>query len=329
MPARSRGRPGRGARLPRAQRRGQDHDDPAAARPAAPDDGPGRDLRARRQRRAVEAHRRLAYVPGETNLWPGLTGEETLHLLGRVHGAVDAAYRDVLVERFSFDPSKKVRAYSKGNRQKLLLIAALMSPARPADPRRADERSRPAHGAGVPAVRGRGARAEGQTVFLSSHILSEVEALCDRVGILRAGELVEIGTLAEMRHLSALSVEATFDAAPPDLSRVPGVDRGTGRRATASAARSTAPSSRCSRVLAAVGRPRAAEPRAVARGAVPRPLRVRRARDLSGRRRTRRSRGSEPDDARGALRRRAVPRCRPPCGARCSARSSSPRCPAS
>jgi ABC-2 type transport system ATP-binding protein len=174
------------------------------------------------QRRAVEAHRRLAYVPGETSLWPGLTGAETLHLLGEVHGAVDAAYRDVLVDRFAFDPSKKVRAYSKGNRQKLLLIAALMC--RP-ELLILDEPT-----SGLDPIMEQAfrqcvaeARAEGQAVFLSSHILSEVEALCDRVSILRAGELVEIGTLAEMRHLSALSVEATFDAAPPDLSRVPGV----------------------------------------------------------------------------------------------------------
>jgi ABC-2 type transport system ATP-binding protein len=174
------------------------------------------------QRRAVEAHRRLAYVPGETSLWPGLTGAETLHLLGQVHGSVDAAYRDVLIERFSLDPSKKVRAYSKGNRQKLLLIAAFMcrpdllvldEPTNGLDPLM-EQAFRTSVGE---------ARAEGQAVFLSSHILSEVEALCDRVGILRAGELVEIGTLAEMRHLSALSVEATFDAEPPDLSRVPGV----------------------------------------------------------------------------------------------------------
>jgi polyether ionophore transport system ATP-binding protein len=174
------------------------------------------------QRRAVEAHRRLAYVPGETSLWPGLTGAETLHLLGKVHGSVDTAYRNILVERFSLDPSKKVRAYSKGNRQKLLLIAAFMcrpdllvldEPTNGLDPLM-EQAFRMSVGE---------ARAEGQAVFLSSHILSEVEALCDRVGILRAGELVEIGTLAEMRHLSALSVEATFDADPPDLSRVPGV----------------------------------------------------------------------------------------------------------
>ncbi|HEY5988221.1 MAG TPA: ABC transporter ATP-binding protein [Streptosporangiaceae bacterium] len=174
------------------------------------------------QRQAVEAHRHLAYVAGEASLWPSLTGMETLHLLGRVQGRVDAAYRDELIARFDLDPSKKVRAYSKGNRQKLILIAALMSrpdllvldePTNGLDPlmeqvfRRSIEE----------------ARERGQTVFLSSHILSEVEALCDRVGILRDGVLVEMGTLAQMRHLSALTVEATFDGFVPDLAQVPGV----------------------------------------------------------------------------------------------------------
>jgi ABC-2 type transport system ATP-binding protein len=171
---------------------------------------------------AVEAHRRLAYVPGEASLWPSLTGDETLHLLGRVQGRVDAAYRDELVERFLLDPSKKVRAYSKGNRQKLSLIAALMTrpdllildePTSGLDPLM-EQVFRQCVGE---------AREHGQTVFLSSHILSEVEALCDRVGILREGELTEIGTLAEMKHLSALSVDAVFDGPPPDLQAVPGV----------------------------------------------------------------------------------------------------------
>ncbi|HEY6378841.1 MAG TPA: ABC transporter ATP-binding protein [Candidatus Dormibacteraeota bacterium] len=174
------------------------------------------------QRDAVAAHRRLAYVPGEATLWPSLTGAETLHLLGRVQGSVDPAYRDDLVERFQFDPSKKVRAYSKGNRQKLILIAALMTradlllldePTSGLDPLMEQAFRQCVHEA----------RLHGQTVFLSSHILSEVEALCDRVAILRSGRLAEIGTLAEMRHLSALSVEATFDSSPPDLTRVPGV----------------------------------------------------------------------------------------------------------
>ncbi|HUZ10288.1 MAG TPA: ABC transporter ATP-binding protein [Acidimicrobiales bacterium] len=174
------------------------------------------------QRQVIEAHRRLAYVPGEANLWPSLTGAETLHLLGKVQGRVDAAYREQLVERFAFDPSKKVRAYSKGNRQKLLLIAALQT--RP-DLLVLDEPSTGLDPIMEQAFRHciREARDAGQSVFLSSHILSEVEALCDRVGILRAGRLVEFGTLAEMRHLAAVSVEAVFERPPPDLGGVPGV----------------------------------------------------------------------------------------------------------
>jgi ABC-2 type transport system ATP-binding protein len=174
------------------------------------------------QRQAVAAHRRLAYVAGEANLWPALTGAETLHLLGRVQGRVDEAYRDQLVERFALDTDKRVRAYSKGNRQKLILVAALMTrpdllifdePTSGLDPLMEQAFRHCVHEA----------KARGQTVFLSSHILSEVEALCDRVGILRRGELVEMGTLAQLRHLSSLSVEATFDGSVPDLSRVPGV----------------------------------------------------------------------------------------------------------
>jgi ABC-2 type transport system ATP-binding protein len=174
------------------------------------------------QRQAVQAHRRLAYVPGEANLWPSLTGAETLHLLGQVQGQVDAAYRDELISRFDLDPTKKVRAYSKGNRQKLILIAGLM--ARP-DLLVLDEPTSGLDPLMEQAFRHSvfEAKERGQTVFLSSHILSEVEALCDRVGILRNGILVEIGTLAEMRHLSSLTVEATFDSSVPDLTRVPGV----------------------------------------------------------------------------------------------------------
>ena len=170
----------------------------------------------------VEAHRFLAFVPGDVSLWPSLTGTETLHLLGRVHGHVDIAYRDALLERFEFDPSKKVRAYSKGNRQKLILIAALMT--------RADLLLLDEPTSGLDPLMEKAfqecvaeARDQGQTVFLSSHILSEVEALCDRVAILRAGQLVEVGSLAEMRHLSALHVEAELDGAVPDLASVAGV----------------------------------------------------------------------------------------------------------
>jgi len=170
----------------------------------------------------VAAHRRVAFVPGDVSLWPSLTGTETLHLLGRVHGRVDLAYRDALLERFAFDPSKKVRAYSKGNRQKLVLIAALMT--------RADLLLLDEPTAGLDPLMERAfqhclaeARGRGQTVFLSSHILSEVEAVCDRVAILRAGRLVEVGTLAEMRHLSALHVAAELDGPVPDLAPIPGV----------------------------------------------------------------------------------------------------------
>jgi ABC-2 type transport system ATP-binding protein len=152
------------------------------------------------QRRTAEAHRRLAYVPGEASLWPSL------------------------IERFDLDPSKKVRAYSKGNKQKILLIAALMT--RP-DLLMLDEPTSGLDPLMEQAFRAsvHEAREAGQTVFLSSHILSEVEALCDRVGILREGRLVEMGTLEEMRHLSALSVEVTFGGVPPDLAGVAGVQR--------------------------------------------------------------------------------------------------------
>ena len=174
------------------------------------------------QRDTAKAHRRVGYVPGEANLWPSLTGEETLHLLSQVQQRVDLAYRDELIERFALDPSKKVRAYSKGNRQKIVLIAGLMG--------RSDLLILDEPTSGLDPLMEQAFRLcikeaseHGQAVFLSSHILSEVEALCDRVGILRAGRLAEIGTLAEMRHLAALSVEATFDGAPPDLSSVPGV----------------------------------------------------------------------------------------------------------
>jgi ABC-2 type transport system ATP-binding protein len=173
-------------------------------------------------RQPVQAHGRLAFVAGEANLWPSLTGGETLRLLGRVQGRVDEAYRDELVARFELDPAKKVRAYSKGNRQKVILIAALMTRA---DLLVLDEPTSGLDPLMEQAFRGsiREARDRGQTVFLSSHIMSEVEALCDRVAILREGKLVEMGTLAQMRHLSALTVEATFEGPVPDLSGVPGV----------------------------------------------------------------------------------------------------------
>jgi len=185
------------------------------------------------QRDVVAIHRRLASVAGEASLWPGLTGAETLHLLGQVQGQVDTTYRDDLVDRFELDPSKKVRAYSKGNRQKVALIAALMcrpdllildEPTSGLDPLKEHEFRRCVVEA----------RHRGQTVLLSSHVLGEVEALCDRVGILRQGRLIEVGTLADMRHLASTTVEVTFDGPVPDLAAVEGVRGVTvhGRQAT-------------------------------------------------------------------------------------------------
>jgi len=170
----------------------------------------------------VAVHARVAYVPGEATLWPSLTGTETLHLLARMHGETDVGYRDELVRRFDFDPSRKVRAYSKGNRQKINLIAALAT--------RADLLILDEPTAGLDPLMEQvfretvfEAKEHGQSVFLSSHVLSEAEALCDRIAILRGGRLVEIGTLADLRHLSALTVQAAFAGPPPAVGMLPGV----------------------------------------------------------------------------------------------------------
>jgi ABC-2 type transport system ATP-binding protein len=170
----------------------------------------------------VRAHRRIAYVAGEPALWPALTGAETLELLARLHGGTDQRYRDVLVERFRLDIDKKTRALSKGNRQKVLLVAAL---ATRADLLLLDEPTSGLDPLMEVAFRESvtEAKERGQTVFLSSHILSEVEALCDRVGILREGRLVDQGTLDELRHLGAQTVEITFAGPAPDLDGLPGV----------------------------------------------------------------------------------------------------------
>ncbi len=170
----------------------------------------------------VRAHTRVAYVAGEPTLWPGLTGAETLAYLGTLHGSVDEAYRAELVERFRLEPARKVRALSKGNRQKVQLVAALAT--------RADLLVLDEPTSGLDPLMEQvfrevvlEAKSRGQTVFLSSHILSEVEALCDRVGILREGRLVDEGTLAELRHLSAYTLEVTFAGARPRLPELPGV----------------------------------------------------------------------------------------------------------
>jgi ABC-2 type transport system ATP-binding protein len=170
----------------------------------------------------VEAHRRVAYVSGEPFLWPGMTGAETVEFLARLHGGTDRAYRDELVQRFDLDTKKKVRALSKGNRQKVQLVAAL---ATRADLLVLDEPTSGLDPLMEMAFREciREAKERGQAVFLSSHILSEVEALCDRVGILREGRLVDQGTLAELRHLSTQTVEVTFSDRAPQLPPLPGV----------------------------------------------------------------------------------------------------------
>ena len=170
----------------------------------------------------VIAHRRMAYVSAEPYLWPGLTGAETFEFLAKVRGASDLAYRDQLVERFQLDTSKKIRALSHGNRQKVQLIASFASRA---DLLIFDEPTGGLDPLMEVAFREtvREAKDREQTVFLSSHILSEVEALCDRVGILREGRLVDQGTLDELRHLQAQTVEVSFEGPVPELPPLPGV----------------------------------------------------------------------------------------------------------
>ena len=171
---------------------------------------------------AVELHRRLAYVPGDVSLWPNLSGGEAIDLLGRLRGGLDARRRSDLLERFDLDPTKKARAYSKGNRQKVALIAALASnaellildePTSGLDPLMESVFQDCIH-----EVKG-----EGRTVLLSSHILAEVEALCHRVSIIRAGRTVEVGTLDELRHLTRTSIIIETAEPPTGLDRLEGV----------------------------------------------------------------------------------------------------------
>ncbi|HZL48442.1 MAG TPA: ABC transporter ATP-binding protein [Solirubrobacteraceae bacterium] len=170
----------------------------------------------------VRAHQRVAYVAGEPFLWPSLTSAETFEFLARLHGGTDVSYRDVLVERFHLDSHKKIRALSKGNRQKVQLIAAL---ATHAELLLLDEPTSGLDPLMEVAFRDcvKEAKGRGQTVFLSSHILSEVEALCDRIGILREGKLVDEGTLEELRHLAVQTVEVTFVGQAPELPPLAGV----------------------------------------------------------------------------------------------------------
>jgi ABC-2 type transport system ATP-binding protein len=171
---------------------------------------------------ATDLHRRLAYVPGDVTLWPNLTGGEVIDLLSRLRGGLDVAKKDMLLDRFDLDPRKKGRTYSKGNRQKVALVAALASnvellildePTAGLDPlMEAEFRACIAED-----------RHEGRTVLLASHILAEVEALCDRVSIVRAGRTVESGTLPDLRHLTRTTVTAELASEPSGLAGHPGV----------------------------------------------------------------------------------------------------------
>ena len=182
-------------------------------------------------RDAVALHRRLAYVPGDVTLWPSLTGGEVIDLLGRMRGGLEKGRRAELLERFELDPSKKARAYSKGNRQKVALVAALASDA---ELLLLDEPTSGLDPLMEAVFRGcvEEERSSGRTVLLSSHILSEVEALCDRVTIIRDGRAVESGTLADLRHLTRTSIAAELNREPVGLAHLPGVHdlRVEGRR---------------------------------------------------------------------------------------------------
>ncbi len=171
---------------------------------------------------ATALHRRLAYVPGDVTLWPNFSGGEVIDLLGRLRGRTDAKRRASLLERFDLDPTKKARAYSKGNRQKVALISALASDV---ELLLLDEPTSGLDPLMEAAFRGcvDEERQRGRTVLLSSHILSEVEALCDRVTIIRAGRAVESGTLASLRHLTRTSISAELAGPPTGLGRLPGV----------------------------------------------------------------------------------------------------------
>src|SRR5581483_8860289 len=171
---------------------------------------------------AVALHRHIAYVPGDVTLWPSLTGGETIDLLARMRGGLDEKRRAELIERFDLDPHKKARTYSKGNRQKVSLISAFSSYARLL---LLDEPS-----SGLDPLMENvfqqcvaEARDRGVTVLLSSHILAETEALCERVTIIRAGRTVESGTLDQMRHLSGTLIKAEMTGDPGDLTRISGV----------------------------------------------------------------------------------------------------------
>ncbi|MFE0701855.1 ATP-binding cassette domain-containing protein [Streptomyces sp. NPDC058872] len=188
-----------------------------------PDSGSARLLDRDPWQDAVELHRRIAYVPGDVTLWRNLSGGEVIDLYGRLRGnGLDRTRRAELIERFELDPTKKGRTYSKGNRQKVALVAAFASDA---DLLVLDEPTSGLDPLMEEVFQGcvEDARRRGRTVLLSSHILSEVEALCDRVSIIRKGRTVESGSLAELRHLTRTSITAELAGPPDGLARLPGV----------------------------------------------------------------------------------------------------------
>jgi ABC-2 type transport system ATP-binding protein len=175
-------------------------------------------------RDATTLHKRLAYVPGDVTLWPNLSGGEVIDMLGRMRGSLNRQRKAELLERFDLDPRKKGRAYSKGNKQKVGLVAALASdvellildePTSGLDPLMEEVFQQCV----------REEKQRGRTVLLSSHILAEVEALCDRVTIIRQGRAVETGTLASMRHLTRTSITAELAGEPNGLSGLSGVHK--------------------------------------------------------------------------------------------------------
>jgi len=187
-----------------------------------PDAGDVRLLGGDPWRDVATLHRRIAYVPGDVTLWPNLSGGEVIDLLGRLRGGQDAERKAELLERFELDPKKKGRAYSKGNRQKVALVAALASdaellildePTSGLDPLMEEVFQRCVQEE----------RDSGRTVLLSSHILSEVEALCDRVSIIRTGRTVETGSLSDLRHLTRTSITVELATPPDGLASLPGV----------------------------------------------------------------------------------------------------------
>ncbi|MFI9555433.1 ABC transporter ATP-binding protein [Nonomuraea endophytica] len=171
----------------------------------------------------AELHRRLAYVPGDVTLWPGLSGGEVIDLLGRLRGGMNQTRKKDLIDRFALDPRKKGRTYSKGNRQKVALVAALASDAELLLLDEPTSGLDPLMEEVFREVVREEQRRDGRTVLLSSHILGEVEALCERVTIIRDGRTVEAGSLAELRHLSRTSVQAELASPATGLEDLPGV----------------------------------------------------------------------------------------------------------